>query len=1088
MAGSKIIWTLRIANAAPNAPKEKAKSPNPGLNPIIKPDGGQYTISLEVPTNTQGACEIDFSAGGLTDKQILFTVAPLPAPVLLPGFKLVFTNPPLKEFPAGSDITWRIRIDHAVRNAPEATARSPQTDLHPSITADGDGYKIFVNVPTNVDGACEIHFSAGGLVDARIPFTVTPLPAPVLLPGFKLVFTNPPLKEFPAGSDITWRIRVDHAVRNAPEATARSPQTDLHPSITADGDGYKILVNVPTNVDGACEIDFSAGGLVDARIPFAVKAWQPPPAPPPPTVDVVSNPAETNVTIGQAITWQFKVNNPVSPIGKPDAPNFAPKLEANDGVYTLTATPGDAAPIGKAAITISDGAKLKTNFSFYVVAPPAPTIKLMSAGDTNVEAGKTITWTLSIDVGDIPKRPDLTFHSTNPEFIADKNLSANWVDTNRGTYTLELKAPTVQKSTGHGEITVEARVWKSKVRPFKLTYNIQPVPPLKLERAGPFQTKLAANAPPQTLRFVVGGGNVPSEKLNLLNFSIKFDRDDILEPNPPIQTNGANREVTLTRLPGKSGKVRITATVMAEDRPPVSIPFDVEVQAPALEILGDSEKTLDVNKPDKEVAKFDCRALDFKSVRFEVVGISPSNTNLLSPTEVEFLPSPDDPGKGSILLKPHRGFVGKATVSLKASAEDATATNFSISLTVNGELKLPTITADPSDITLEQDDTNDIAIRVSDPYFSLTNLAWAPNATPDVQKVISLATGPQLGNGETAIVAKGVGTVAVEFNVGAPNGKTNTTLLNVTVKKAQPPGIDPPEGPILYAQGVPISFKISDNVTPADKIRLAFRDISNTSPTRNWSTNTNFLDTNLVFNLTLSKPPSEDATNQQFEIIATDLAGHSKTNQFEVVFRVRPMFYTNAFTGMVLVWVKDLPETLGTSWPDGRSNGGWVGQCEVTQGEFERVLSRNPSVHKAGTNYPVENITLDDAKEFCSFLTLKESNLPQQWSYTLPTEQQWMYLAAGTDTNEANILETHLGNTTNVASFKPNRLDLYDVFGNVCELTATAWSLDAKVHVYKGGSFDRNKSTLTPDWLGYIPKPPNKSIGFRVVLTPEKGH
>lgn len=93
-----------------------------------------------------------------------------------------------------------------------------------------------------------------------------------------------------------------------------------------------------------------------------------------------------------------------------------------------------------------------------------------------------------------------------------------------------------------------------------------------------------------------------------------------------------------------------------------------------------------------------------------------------------------------------------------------------------------------------------------------------------------------------------------------------------------------------------------------------------------------------------------------------------------------------------------------------------------------------------------------------------------------------------TDTNEANILETHLGNTTNVASFKPNRLDLYDVFGNVCELTATAWSLDAKVHVYKGGSFDRNKSTLTPDWLGYIPKPPNKSIGFRVVLTPEKGH
>src|SRR5215207_4098361 len=45
-----------------------------------------------------------------------------------------------------------------------------------------------------------------------------------------------------------------------------------------------------------------------------------------------------------------------------------------------------------------------------------------------------------------------------------------------------------------------------------------------------------------------------------------------------------------------------------------------------------------------------------------------------------------------------------------------------------------------------------------------------------------------------------------------------------------------------------------------------------------------------------------------------------------------------------------------------------LGKYEVTQGQYEVVMGKNPSTFKKGPDYPVEQISWQDAKDFCSKL------------------------------------------------------------------------------------------------------------------------
>ena len=72
----------------------------------------------------------------------------------------------------------------------------------------------------------------------------------------------------------------------------------------------------------------------------------------------------------------------------------------------------------------------------------------------------------------------------------------------------------------------------------------------------------------------------------------------------------------------------------------------------------------------------------------------------------------------------------------------------------------------------------------------------------------------------------------------------------------------------------------------------------------------------------------------------------------------------------------------------------YLGKYPVTQEQYEAVMGNNPSSFKDNPKNPVEQVSWDDAKEFC-----KKLNQLTGKKYRLPTEAEWEYACrAGTQT------------------------------------------------------------------------------------------
>jgi formylglycine-generating enzyme required for sulfatase activity len=191
----------------------------------------------------------------------------------------------------------------------------------------------------------------------------------------------------------------------------------------------------------------------------------------------------------------------------------------------------------------------------------------------------------------------------------------------------------------------------------------------------------------------------------------------------------------------------------------------------------------------------------------------------------------------------------------------------------------------------------------------------------------------------------------------------------------------------------------------------------------------------------------------------------------------------------------------------------YIGKYEVTQAQYRAVMGRNPSDFK-GDNRPVENVSWNDAVEFCrklSQMTGKE--------YRLPTEAEWEYACrAGTTTpfafgsslssEQANFVGNYpyggaakgvdRQQTTSVGSFQPNAWGLYDMHGNVwewCEdwyhdnyngapTDGSAWLSGGaqEYRVMRGGSWYDHAINIRSAIRGRnTPGLRNKDVGFRVV-------
>ena len=117
--------------------------------------------------------------------------------------------------------------------------------------------------------------------------------------------------------------------------------------------------------------------------------------------------------------------------------------------------------------------------------------------------------------------------------------------------------------------------------------------------------------------------------------------------------------------------------------------------------------------------------------------------------------------------------------------------------------------------------------------------------------------------------------------------------------------------------------------------------------------------------------------------------------------------------------------------------GFWIGQTEVTQAAWQRVMGTAPSFFK-GVKLPVEDISWDDAQGYCQAVGMR-----------LPTEAEWEYAAradsSGSRYGNLDGIAWYIGNsrskTHEVGGKQANPWGLYDTLGNVWEWVAD-WYAD----------------------------------------------
>tara|TARA_B100001093_G_C26834693_1_gene1017804 strand:+ start:1229 stop:2740 length:1512 start_codon:yes stop_codon:yes gene_type:complete len=191
-----------------------------------------------------------------------------------------------------------------------------------------------------------------------------------------------------------------------------------------------------------------------------------------------------------------------------------------------------------------------------------------------------------------------------------------------------------------------------------------------------------------------------------------------------------------------------------------------------------------------------------------------------------------------------------------------------------------------------------------------------------------------------------------------------------------------------------------------------------------------------------------------------------------------------------------------------------LGQFEVTQGQYEKIMGENPSVNRGSANLPVDTVTWEEAVEFCKRLTEAEhaaGRLSKDYIYRLPSESEWEYASrAGTDNlyffgPESTDLGLYAWMATNgenqshaVGKKSANPYGLHDIYGNVFEWCHD-WYADypnqavdnysgpanGEAKVLRGGYYGSQTTEIGSGIRGgHKPTVKSPAIGFRVCLAP----
>ncbi len=186
------------------------------------------------------------------------------------------------------------------------------------------------------------------------------------------------------------------------------------------------------------------------------------------------------------------------------------------------------------------------------------------------------------------------------------------------------------------------------------------------------------------------------------------------------------------------------------------------------------------------------------------------------------------------------------------------------------------------------------------------------------------------------------------------------------------------------------------------------------------------------------------------------------------------------------------------------NKGLWLGQTEVTQAQYLKIVGGNPSQFTDDDSHPVESISWREAVEMTEKLSAQTGN-----RYRLPSEAEWAYACTAGGQHkrycgdgELSELAWYLDNsdesTQPVGELEPNAWGLMDMSGNVREWVQDCWndsytgaptdgsawiSGDCEHRVLRGGSW-----TIGEEWLRQANRnrnnrfSPGDFIGFRLAL------
>jgi formylglycine-generating enzyme required for sulfatase activity len=184
----------------------------------------------------------------------------------------------------------------------------------------------------------------------------------------------------------------------------------------------------------------------------------------------------------------------------------------------------------------------------------------------------------------------------------------------------------------------------------------------------------------------------------------------------------------------------------------------------------------------------------------------------------------------------------------------------------------------------------------------------------------------------------------------------------------------------------------------------------------------------------------------------------------------------------------------------------WIGKHEVTQGQWLKLMPKNPSRFKKGEDYPVEQVSWNEVHDFLERLNSRNTQI----RFRLPTEAEWEYaarsggkpemFAGGNDVEQVAWFTGNSGKSTHpVGSKNPNGLGIYDMSGNVWEWCEDFYAWDAYTShtrknplykyqtgemVFRGGSWASDSYSLrTVRRVSQLATHHSLCVGFRPVAT-----